>query len=147
MPEDTSEQDQPRRPSSRAGSLFVIVGGALLVALAVVAVVLIFRGGGNSASVRHNAHQPPVVVTASQVTVKIIDNDFQPSNLTVKKGTTVTWRSAGNLPHTVTEDRNAFASKPLTKDATFEHRFDAVGTFYYYCIVHHIMTGSVTVTN
>jgi len=147
MPEDTAEQDQPRRPASRASNFFVIAGGVVLVALAIVAVVLIIRGGGDSPSVRHNAHQKPVVATASQVTVKIIDNDFEPSNLTVTKGTTVTWRSAGNLPHTVTEDRNAFASKPLTKTGTFEHTFDAVGTFYYYCIIHHIMTGSVTVTD
>lgn len=136
-----------RRARPSAGNVFVIVGSVVLVALSIVAVVLFFRGGGDSSSIRHNAHQKPVSTTAMQVAVKIVDNDFEPAALTVKRGATITWQHNGTLPHDVTEDEGVFHSPYLTKGKEFEHTFDTQGTFYYHCSIHHIMTGSVTVTD
>jgi plastocyanin len=139
---------QEGEPEARSGrrrwyNLLVTAGAVVLAALIVVAVVLIVRGGGSD--IQHDARQPTVVTDAMQVSVDVIDNDFRPANLTVKKGASVTWLFKGDLPHNVTEDSGAFASETLGKGATYERTFDSVGTFYYHCTIHHVMTGSVTV--
>jgi plastocyanin len=137
-------ESEARSGRGRWYNVVVTAGAVVLVALIVVAVVLIVRGGGGS-DIQHDARQPTVVTDALQVNVDVIDNDFRPANLTVKKGATVTWLFKGDLPHNVTEDSGAFASETLGKGATYERTFDSVGTFYYHCTIHHVMTGSVTV--
>lgn len=129
---------------SRAYNAAVAAGAVALAALVVVAVVLIVRRGG-SAGIQHDARQPTVVTDARQVTVEVIDNDFRPANLTVRTGTTVTWQFTGSLPHNVTETSGAFASPTLQKGGRFDRTFGATGAFSYYCTIHHIMTGSITV--
>ena len=132
--------------TARAGrgrwyNLLVIAGAVVLVALIVVAIVLIARGGGGSA-IQHDARQPTVVTDAPQVSVDVIDNDFRPANLTLRKGATVTWLFKGDLPHNVTEDSGVFASDTLGKGGTYERTFDTTGTFYYHCTIHHVMAAS-----
>ena len=76
--------------------------------------------------------------------VEVFDNDFEPRDLTVNKGATVVWTFTGDLPHNVTDDRGAFASKTMT-DGEYSRTFDAAGIFYYYCTIHHGMQGTLTV--
>jgi len=84
--------------------------------------------------------------------VAIVDFAFNPTTLTVAKGTSVTWTNTGTAGHTVTADDKSFDSDTgntnatLAGGATFSHTFDTAGTFTYHCKVHSQMTGSITVT-
>jgi plastocyanin len=71
---------------------------------------------------------------------------FQPAEMTVPVGTEVTWFNHDDVPHTVTSrDAGLFSSQALDTDDQFSHRFDSAGIYEYYCAIHPIMTGKVTV--
>ena len=76
--------------------------------------------------------------------VMIVDNDYDPKELTVPAGTTVVWTNVGDAPHTVTAD-GEFDSGNLEPSQTFEHTFDEPGTVDYVCTIHPGQEGSVTV--
>lgn len=85
---------------------------------------------------------------AEQVEVDVVDIDYEPREVTVPAGTTITWTNTGNLPHTVTKDSGPgddFDSGTLQPGDTYEQTFDAAGTIEYYCTIHANQRGSVTV--
>lgn len=77
--------------------------------------------------------------------VTIADFAFDPATLEVSVGDTVTWTNEDSPAHTVT-----FADGPdsgsLSSGATFEHTFDAAGSFSYMCMIHPTMTATIEVT-
>jgi plastocyanin len=80
--------------------------------------------------------------------VDIPSISFDPSELTVKAGTTVTWTNSDDIPHTVTKDGGPgadFDSGDLDPGATFEQTFDEKGTVDYVCTIHPGQAGSITV--
>ena len=82
------------------------------------------------------------------ITIQIADNSFSPANLTVPKGTKVTWAWSGRNPHSVkgTWLNGPVESLQMTGKGAFEFTFEADGTFEYQCGVHGAaMTGRVTV--
>lgn len=98
------------------------------------------------------------VAGASNAAVSIVDKSFQPADLTVNVGDTVTWtvtKSINEL-HTVTSGKpsdsdagSVFQSGLTLKDdgQTFQFTFKTSGTFPYFCQVHPTeMTGTITVT-
>jgi plastocyanin len=84
----------------------------------------------------------------ASVAVTIQNFAFDPGNLTVKTGTTVTWTNLDSANHTVTSDTGLFDSGELGKGSTFSYTFDKAGVYTYYCIPHHSkMQATVTVTD
>lgn len=78
-------------------------------------------------------------------TVIYIDNfTFQPAELTVKVGTTVTWENRDDIPHLVVS-AGKFRSKPLDTDGSFSFTFTQAGDYKYFCSLHPHMTGMVRV--
>jgi plastocyanin len=78
--------------------------------------------------------------------VTLIDESFQPPALEVAVGGTVTWENIdGDDDHTVTADDGAFNSGVMPAGTTFEHTFEAPGTFPYFCAIHPEMVGTITV--
>lgn len=98
------------------------------------------------------------------------DLTFEPADITVAVGDTVTWENVGTVPHTVTAygdqipDGAAFfasggySSAQAARDGypgdgeipggeTYSHTFDTAGTYEYFCVPHEGagMTGTVTV--
>ena len=71
---------------------------------------------------------------------------FQPGALAVRPGTRVTWTNEDGVPHRVKANDDSFESEDLAQGDTFEHTFDAAGTFDYICAIHPDMTGTITVT-
>jgi plastocyanin len=62
---------------------------------------------------------------------------FVPENCTVKAGTTVTWKNAGGLPHTVvSETAKQFESEAIGGGGEFTFTFKTAGDFPYFCSVH-----------
>jgi plastocyanin len=76
-----------------------------------------------------------------------IDNfTFNPKQLTVKAGTTVTWTNRDDIPHGIASSSNAFTrSKPLTTDDSFSFTFTTPGTYQFFCYLHPTMVGTVVV--
>jgi plastocyanin len=75
-----------------------------------------------------------------------IDNfSFTPKEITVAKGTTVTWVNRDDVPHTVVNGDKVFRSKALDTDDQFAFTFTETGTYTYFCSVHPMMTGKVVV--
>jgi len=83
---------------------------------------------------------------AAEASVKIDNFTFDPPVLTVKAGTTVTWKNVDDIPHTVASStRGLFKSKALDADDSFSFTFKDAGTFDYFCSLHPHMTGSIRV--
>jgi plastocyanin len=72
-------------------------------------------------------------VCAEDATAKIDNFTFVPAHLTVKAGTTVTWRNEDDIPHTVTSAARLFKSKALDTDDSFSFTFTEPGTYEYFC--------------
>src|ERR687895_13525 len=71
---------------------------------------------------------------------------FQPAEVTVSAGDTVTWTNNDSVGHDVTAD--SFSSGDpggMASGDTFEHTFEEAGTFDYVCTVHPGMEGTVVV--
>lgn len=82
---------------------------------------------------------------ATGTTVAINNFVFSPDPITVAVGSTDTWTNDQDVAHTVTADDGSFDSGNLATGDTFEHTFDAAGTFTYHCSIHPNMTGTVIV--
>ncbi|NLF12044.1 MAG: cupredoxin family copper-binding protein [Anaerolineaceae bacterium] len=87
---------------------------------------------------------------AGEVEVNIADFNYDPQDLTVQVGDTVTWTNNDDVAHTVTagtpdSPMGEFDSGELQPGDTFSYTFDQAGTFDYFCTLHPDMTASVTV--
>ena len=94
---------------------------------------------------------PATAAWAQTASVSVIDNDFDPAQLEVTSGSTVTWTNDGDLPHTVTADNGSFESGNLNPGDSFEQTFSEAGEYSYYCEYHGSaggtgMSGTITVT-
>jgi plastocyanin len=89
---------------------------------------------------------PTTAPTGTEVKVQIANFAFNPSTLTVKVGTTVTWTNADSAPHTVTANDGSFASGDLNQGDSFSFTFTTAGTYAYHCGVHPGMKATITVT-
>jgi len=76
---------------------------------------------------------------------------WDPPDVTVGVGETVTWSNDDTAAHTVTSGSAAdgpdgvFDSSLFMAGAEFSHTFDEAGTFEYFCMVHPWMAGTVIV--
>ena len=77
-------------------------------------------------------------------TVTIDNFTFSPPELTVKVGTTVTWKNQDDIPHTIVS-AGKFRSKALDTDDSYSFTFTAVGDYKYFCSLHPHMTGAIRV--
>jgi plastocyanin len=89
-----------------------------------------------------NADSKPA---GEQVTVRINGMRFEPENITVKPGTTVTWEQSNPMPHTITGKRNGLRSNTLLAGQKYSYTFNEAGSFAYACDFHPSMRGRVSV--
>lgn len=82
-------------------------------------------------------------VAVAENTVVVQDHKFQPAEITIQKGNSVTWVNRDSVAHTVTG--KDFDSGRLNMDQTFQKTFNETGTFEYYCKPHPYMIGKVIV--
>jgi plastocyanin len=81
---------------------------------------------------------------AADTTVTIDNFTFGPAQLTVKVGTTVTWKNHDDIPHTVVS-AGKFRSKAMDTDDSYSFTFTAAGDYTYFCSLHPHMTGTIKV--
>ena len=75
-----------------------------------------------------------------------IDNfKFDPTPLTIEKGTEVTWTNHDDIPHSIVVNALGVHSKAMDTDGKFTYKFDKTGTFFYVCGLHPFMQAKVVV--
>jgi plastocyanin len=119
-------------------------------------------GNVTSSSTKEAPSQKITTTTTTGVTLKILEGssiqgspDYDPDELTVKKGDTITVDNVDTQPHTVTNgesgsDPNSgklFDTSIINGGDSAEIDTSAVnaGAYPYYCMVHPYMTGSLTI--
>jgi plastocyanin len=111
----------------------------------------VFAGCGSSSGGIGAANSPTATAAtisgSTQNQVEVSDFQFSPSTLTVKVGTTVTWKGVSGA-HTVTSDDSAPMQfdQPIAEGATVAITFTQAGTYEYRCSIHKSMRGKIIVT-
>ncbi|OLL28551.1 hypothetical protein BTH42_27250 [Burkholderia sp. SRS-W-2-2016] len=89
------------------------------------------------------AHAQTVADTPNAITIK--NFMFTPMALTIKAGTTVTWKNLDGEPHTVVNDAGMFRSAALDQNDTYQFKFDKPGVYKIFCGIHPNMKATITV--
>ncbi len=88
----------------------------------------------------------PAPATAASAAVEIKGFAFNPPTIDVPVGDSVTWTNGDNVPHTASGlDRAVLQSGAIAPGATFTQKFDAAGSFDYFCEFHPNMKGTIVV--
>ncbi|HVF04822.1 MAG TPA: plastocyanin/azurin family copper-binding protein [Frankiaceae bacterium] len=142
-----------------ARSVHLSLGAATVVLLAATAC----GGGGDDATPSGGAASAAGASAGTAPrTVAVARLAYDPVELTIPAGTTVTWRSDEPITHTVTSGKatgidatsglrsgqqpdGKFDGPLDAKGSTFAFRFTDPGTYAYYCAIHQGMNASVVV--
>jgi plastocyanin len=122
-----------------------------VVAISLLAISLVGCGNSNNqSSGGGGATQPNTTQTQpAGNTVTLQNFAFNPQNITIAVGDSVTWINKDSANHTVTGDKagsgDDFDSGSFASGAEFKHTFTQAGTYPYHCSIHTNMKGTVTV--
>ena len=116
--------------------------------------VVVKGSGGSAESVPASTPKPKPTptptptpgATTKDLEAEIHDFSFAPPSISVAVGSTVTWRNAGDAPHTVTASDGSFDSEMIAAGGSWARTFETAGTFTYVCAFHPRMEGVVEVT-
>ena len=89
---------------------------------------------------------PRLSIAADEVTVGIDNFAFTPAEVAVKAGTRVVFVNRDDIPHNVVAQTIKLHSKALDTDDSFSYVFDKPGDVIYFCGLHPMMKGKITVT-
>src|SRR6187551_466310 len=70
---------------------------------------------------------------------------YDPTQLSVLVGTSVTWKNDDSINHTVTADGDAFSSGYVPPGGTYTFTFAKQGHYAFHCTIHKFMRGEVDV--
>lgn len=104
--------------------------------LIILALVIGFSGCGAG-----NEETPSEPVDEN--TVIIEDYKYQPAEITIQAGETITWINKDSVRHNAKGD--SFDTGLLGKEESGEQQFDEAGTYDYHCTPHPYMKGKVIV--
>jgi len=120
--------------------LFNLFGSVLILAIS---------AGSSEAQTPMPAHMQGQMQTPTQTQspdAAVIRNFmFMPMAMTVKAGSTVTWKNLDGEPHTVVNDAGMFRSAALDQNDTYQFRFDKPGVYRIFCGIHPNMKQTITV--
>ena len=83
--------------------------------------------------------------TKDATTVAMKDIQFEPKNLEVKVGQTVTWVNEDDVEHNAVANEGEFKSELFGRAGTYDYKATQPGTIEYVCTVHPGMDGTLTV--
>ncbi|UOR02144.1 cupredoxin domain-containing protein [Leucobacter allii] len=78
------------------------------------------------------------------VTVRVVDNAFEPAEVEIAVGEAVRWEFSALAEHDVVSGDRSFVSE-LMREGSYTHRFPEAGEFDYLCSTHPEMRGLVRV--
>jgi plastocyanin len=111
-------------------------------------------GGGSSSSEDMGTNPPAPAQTQgdapssakADATITMNRIEFEPQNITVKRGALVRWVNKDSVEHNVTAETNGeFKSDEFQNGGTFETELREAGKVTYVCTIHPGMTGSILV--
>ena len=124
--------------------------GAVLFALLLSAAALCFTSGCDTYDTYNGLASPAAppyawssIMGPNEVWIQC--DCFHSRTITIQQGTTIRWTNKDPSYHTVTSDNGLFASGSMDQNGTYEHRFDATGTFPYHCLFTPNLHGMVIV--
>ena len=97
----------------------------------------LLAGCGSSSPETTAADKGPQVIMTNRA--------YDPQEITVKVGDTVTWVNQDAPKHDVVADNGEFKSSLFDKGQSFSFTFTKAGTYPYHCSIHPGMTGTVVV--
>jgi plastocyanin len=106
-------------------------------------------GGADGSPVRFTATAASPGGGPTPVEIQLRDdggnNRFEPANVTVPVGTTVTWNWVGGFHNVMPTGNPAFAGSgnPVSAPNTFSHTFNSPGTYLYFCVIHGSPAGGM----
>ncbi|MGF6606503.1 plastocyanin [Paraburkholderia sp. WSM4175] len=121
-----------------------MMGRALAILLDSVAILAVSAGLGLAQTTMPMQVQKQTVASTPNAIV-IKNFMFSPMELTIKAGTTVTWKNLDGEPHTVVNDAGLFRSAALDQDDTYQFKFDKPGVYKIFCGIHPNMKATITV--
>jgi plastocyanin len=92
-----------------------------------------------------NGSSTPATTAGSGHQVIMTNRSYDPREITVKVGDTVTWVNQDAPKHDVVANNGEFKSTLFDKGQSFSFTFTKAGTYPYYCSIHPGMTGTVIV--
>jgi plastocyanin len=140
------------RTSTRTGAprlgrpAWIGILGALLLVLGLLAAC----GDGNEPATTSTGGTmttggPGTTGAGNGVRVIMKNTAFDPEEVTVTVGDTVTWVNEDPLEHDVVANNGEFKSELFDQGGTFNFTFTTPGTYPYFCSIHPGMTGTVIV--
>lgn len=129
-------------PSGRVDRSLAVVGALLVAATAG---VFAFSLGGSSGA---GAAAAPSAGSSSRPTNAVVIKDFKfgPPAITVRAGSTISFRNTDNAAHTVTSAQGAvFDTGGFEQGQTKTVTIARPGTYAYVCAFHPFMKGVITV--
>ena len=126
---------------------FLIITGAIFLVVVVIGIMIAngFLKPATPPQEEKNSTTTSSTTSAPQKNIAMKNFSFDPSVLTIKVRTTVTWTNNDSAPHDVISEGN-FNSGTFRKGETFSYTFDKMGTFDYFCSLHSGMDGQIIVT-
>ncbi len=95
------------------------------------------------------ATKPEAAIIGAPVqtnSIEIVNFKYDPSNVVIPVGTTVTWKQDGAFPHSATsDDGTTFDSKVMQTGQSFSFTFTTPGVYTYHCTPHPFMVGRIEV--
>ncbi|MGF6788570.1 plastocyanin [Paraburkholderia sp. 35.1] len=121
-----------------------MMGRALAILLGSVAIPAVSAGlGFAQTTMPMQVQKQTVASTPNAIVIK--NFMFSPKELTIKAGTTVTWKNLDGEPHSVVNDAGLFRSAALDQDDTYQFKFDKPGVYKIFCGIHPNMKATITV--
>lgn len=134
-----------RRTAARG----VIIALAVLVAVFIAVPAIIMAANGWDMWDMHgrgrNTSDTPAVQGGSQANVRIEDFAFEPGNLEVPLGATVTWTNQDSAAHDATARNDEWHTERLSEDESDTLTFEVAGDYDYYCSIHPSMKARLIV--
>jgi plastocyanin len=99
-------------------------------------------GGADGSPVKFSATATAVGGGTPPVEIQLRDdggnNRFEPANVTIPAGTTVTWRWVSGFHNVMPTGNPTFTGngQPVSAPSTFSQTFTTPGTYLYFCVVH-----------
>ena len=127
----------------------------LIIAVSLLIVIIAISGCTQNQQINSNQKESPYITdtqtinqpkTEGTYNIEISNFAFNPSEVKIKIGDTVTWINEDSAPHTVTSDSgNELNSPQLSNGQNYSRTFSNTGTFNYYCSVHPSMKATIIV--
>jgi len=130
-------EDEPQRSRK---PLLIIAG--VFLALIVIAIIGVLM---SSTSESGDADPGPTSVDDTDIVIGIRNYKYNPSIISIPRGATVTWLNDDRVNHTATAKNSEWDSTIIHSEESQSLKFNAPGTYNYYCTIHPYMTGTLTV--